>query len=72
MHRNLDRRVEVIVPILDGSIKAYLKNTVLDAYLRDETNARLLRGDGTYKKVARRTADGVDAQMSFVGLDISA
>jgi polyphosphate kinase len=47
MHRNLDRRVEVVVPVVDDTIREYLKDTVLDAYLKDEVNARLLRTDGT-------------------------
>ena len=68
MHRNLDRRVEVIVPVTDPTIKSYLKEIVVDAHLRDEVNARLLRTDGTYRKVGRRGEGGFDAQMSFVGL----
>ena len=65
-----DRRVEVVVPIIDAEIKNYLKETVLDAYLRDEVNARLLRTDGTYRKVGRRGSGGPDAQMGFVGLGL--
>ena len=29
MHRNFDRRVEVIVPVLDPEIKAYLRDSFL-------------------------------------------
>jgi polyphosphate kinase len=32
MTRNLDRRVEVVAPVLDQQLKKYLKDTVLDAY----------------------------------------
>lgn len=70
MNRNLDRRVEVLVPVLDASTRAYLKDTVLDAYLRDEVNAHLLNSDGTYKKVAPRGSKGFDSQMFFVGLPL--
>ncbi len=69
MMRNLDRRIEVLVPILDPDIRNYLKNSFLDAYLRDDVNARILRPDGTYKKVAASAADPFDSQLSFVGHD---
>jgi polyphosphate kinase len=68
MQRNLDRRVEVIVPILDPDIKAFVKGVYLDAYLRDNVNARALRSDGTYKKIPG--TEPFDAQMFFVGQDI--
>lgn len=68
MSRNLDRRVEIVVPVLDPEIKLYLKEEVLDNYLRDNVNARMLRADGTYRKVSGTEA--FDAQMYFVGQDI--
>jgi polyphosphate kinase len=67
MHRSFDRRVEVIAPILDPRLKDYLKDTILDAFLRDEVNARILRPDGTYKKIADRKDNGFNSQMFFVG-----
>jgi polyphosphate kinase len=70
MMRNLDRRVEVLVPILDPEIKAYLRDTFLEAYLRDMVNARALRPDGTYKRLSARSGSGLDSQMSFVGQEI--
>ncbi|HEU4796918.1 MAG TPA: polyphosphate kinase 1, partial [Pyrinomonadaceae bacterium] len=48
MARNLDRRVEVVVPVLDPNLKSYLKNTVLAAYLRDNVKARVMNSDGSY------------------------
>jgi polyphosphate kinase len=69
MLRNLDRRVEVFLPMLDPELKAYLKDVYLDAYLRDNVNARTLRPDGTYKKVTG-TKERFDAQMHFVGREI--
>ena len=48
MTRNLRRRVEVVVPVLEPSIKKYLKDTVLAAYLRDNMKARMMNSDGTY------------------------
>jgi polyphosphate kinase len=49
MARNLDRRVEVVVPVLDEQLKHYLKDTVLAAYLRDNVKARVMNSDGTYE-----------------------
>jgi len=69
MHRSFDRRVEILTPVLDADIREYLRETVLDAYLRDEINAHILRSDGTYKKIASRTGKGFDSQMYFVGLN---
>jgi polyphosphate kinase len=69
MHRNLDRRVEVLTPILDESIRGYLKQTVLGAYLRDNVNARTLRADGSYKKLSPGK-EPFDSQMFFVGKEI--
>jgi len=50
MARNLDRRVEVVVPVLDPYAKKYLKDTVLAAYLRDNVKARVMNSDGTYEQ----------------------
>jgi len=49
MTRNLDRRVEVVAPVLDEKLKKYLKETVLAAYLRDNVKARVMRSDGMYE-----------------------
>jgi polyphosphate kinase len=68
MARNLDRRVEVIVPVRDASLRRYLKDVVLAAYLRDNVKAREMRGDGSYVRV--RPAAGeqpFDSQSHFEG-----
>jgi len=52
MTRNLDRRVEVVAPIKDKALKLYLKETVLDTYLRDDAQARLLQADGSYTRLS--------------------
>src|SRR5215510_2806609 len=48
MARNLDRRVEVVTPVLDPQLRKYLKDKVLAAYLRDNVQARILNPEGTY------------------------
>ncbi|PYS67595.1 MAG: polyphosphate kinase 1, partial [Acidobacteria bacterium] len=49
MTRNLDRRVEVVAPVLEPQLKKYLKDTVLMAYLRDNVKARVMNSDGVYE-----------------------
>ena len=49
MTRNLDRRVEVVAPVLDPQLRKYLKDTVLAAYLRDNVKARVLNAEGIYE-----------------------
>jgi polyphosphate kinase len=70
MTRNLDRRVEVALPIVDPTIKNYLRETFLEAYLKDNVNARILKPDGTYRTVSAGNAKAVDSQFTFVGSDI--
>jgi polyphosphate kinase len=68
MSRNLDRRLEVIAPVLDPKIKRYLKDVVLDAYLRDNTKARQLRPDGTYVRIPRAPGEeDFNSQLFFEG-----
>jgi polyphosphate kinase len=50
MTRNLDRRVEVVAPVLDPQLRKYLKDTVLAAYLRDTVQARVLNSEGVYSR----------------------
>ncbi|QYO65781.1 hypothetical protein JVX88_03015 [Leptolyngbya sp. 7M] len=70
MLRNLDRRVEVVVPIIDREIATYIRDVILEGYLRDNVNAWSLRPDGTYRKVAAGSTRESNSQMSFVGEDI--
>ena len=51
MPRNFDRRVETVAPVSDPRLKKYLKDVLLDAYLRDNVKARLLGADGRYRPV---------------------
>ena len=70
MVRNLNRRVEVVTPVEDPRLKKYLKEDVLDVYLRDNTNARELQPDGSYVHVHVEEGDEpFDSQMYFEGID---
>ena len=67
MPRNLDRRVETVTPILDESWRAYLKEEILDLYLRDTARARVLQPDGSYLRLAAsKRGHLVDAQAALL------
>lgn len=50
MTRNLDRRVEVIVPIYDEDIKKKIVE-YMDIQWQDNTKARIMNRDGIYEKI---------------------
>ena len=52
MERNLNKRVEAAAPVRDEELALFLRHVVLEAYLRDNVRARILRSDGTYEAVA--------------------
>lgn len=49
MPRNLERRVELMFPVLQEDIKAQLRD-ILEAYSQDTVQARLLLSDGSWKR----------------------
>jgi len=51
MPRNLDHRVEVVFPIERKEHIRYIRDRVLNAYLRDNSSARFMQSDGTYERV---------------------
>jgi polyphosphate kinase len=57
--RNLDRRIEVLVPVVDQDAKERLRE-VLELNLADDTNAWELRPDGSWERVPTRR--GLSAQ----------
>ena len=66
MSRNFDRRVEVIAPVYDPSLKKYLKDVVLASYLKDNVKARRLLPDGSYERIEPAPGEErVDTQMLF-------
>lgn len=50
MKRNLDHRVEVITPVKDNRLQQILKE-ILEIYLKDTAQARVLCPDGSYKRL---------------------
>ncbi len=53
MERNLDRRVELLVPIEDERVKERVLD-ILDTYLSDNVKTRILGADGLYSQLPRR------------------
>jgi polyphosphate kinase len=65
MSRNLNNRVEVVSAVTDPSLKHYLKNVILTAYLRDNAKARELQPDGSYAKVPIPTGEKPFSSQEF-------
>jgi polyphosphate kinase len=51
MPRNIDRRVEVLFPVIDKKLITYIKDNILNIYLRDNISARKMISDSTYFRV---------------------
>ncbi len=64
MTRNLDRRIEVIAPILDNKISQHIYNSILLPLFADDTNAYHLHKDGTYSRKSGK--DLADVQEFFL------
>ena len=54
MPRNLNERVELMVPIGDDDHKERIKG-IFDLLLKDNQKAHIMRSDGTYRKVDKRS-----------------
>jgi polyphosphate kinase len=67
MPRNLNRRVEVIFPVEKPEHIRFIRDQILETYLQDNTKARLMQPDGTYKIVQKEPeAPTVVAQYKFL------
>ena len=55
MPRNIDHRVEVLVPILDRERVRSICDDVLSVYLADNVKARHMQSSGTYTR--KKAAD---------------
>jgi polyphosphate kinase len=70
MSRNLTHRIEVVTPVADPSLKHYLKDVLLAAYLRDNVKARKLMPDGSYARFPQEPDEArFDSQEFFVNHD---
>jgi len=67
--RNLDRRVEVMVPIDGRPLAHSIPPEILEAYLADTVSARVLRPDGRYVRLHPRPGEPtVSSQQAFLEL----
>lgn len=57
MPRNLNVRVEVLFPVYKPEIIKHLKTRVLEVYLRDTSNARVMQADGSYIRAQPNRGD---------------
>ncbi|MBP1466012.1 polyphosphate kinase 1 [Candidatus Chloroploca sp. M-50] len=63
MERNLDRRVEELFPVEDPALARYVRKTMLDTYLNDNTRAHVLHANGTYERRTPGEDEPVDSQV---------
>lgn len=64
MPRNLDRRVEIVFPVLDDELKKKAYH-VLEVELADNVKARVMDAEGNYEKLDRRGKEKVNSQLVF-------
>lgn len=63
MTRNLSRRVETLFPVEDERHIRYLRDSVLETYLKDNTSARRMQTDATYTHIhAKEGEENVEVQ----------
>ena len=64
MPRNLDRRVEIVFPVLDEELKKKALH-ILDVEFEDNVKAHILQPDGTYEKIDKRGKVLINSQEIF-------
>lgn len=64
MPRNLDRRVEILFPVLDEQLKEDVKH-ILSVELADNVKAHVLKPDGNYEKMDKRGKVLINSQETF-------
>jgi len=62
MERNLDRRVEVLFPILDPALRQHIYENILAIYLADNVKSHLLKPDGTYEVISSDGGPRISSQ----------
>ncbi len=51
MPRNLNGRIETVFPIEEPRLRAFIRYKMFNTYFQDNTQARLLQPDGTYRRL---------------------
>lgn len=62
MERNIDRRVEVLFPVLDPLLIDQIREGILRVYQTDTVKARFLQSDGSYLWAVPSGVEPVDSQ----------
>ena len=62
MPRNLNRRIEILFPILDPDIKAIILQTLLPLHMRDNVHAWIMDSSGMYTRRSTEDHEIFDAQ----------
>ena len=65
MPRNLDKRVEIVFPLLEDNIKKKALH-ILEVELADTVKARVMKPDGEYVRVDKRGKELINSQEQFV------
>ena len=69
MPRNLDRRIEVLTPVLDPELRSFLRNEVLETHLSDNMQAWQLEGNAMYRRLTpARDERPVNSQEEMIRL----
>jgi len=67
--RNLFRRIETVIPIVDGIIRERIISEILATALADNTKARLLLPDGSYQRAPQAPGEPArNSQVEFINL----
>ena len=71
MERNLDRRIEILCPILDQDLAAKVYERLLLAHLRDTVRTTTLQPSGAYLPIAASDSPPFDVQLAWVNNELS-
>ena len=66
MPRNINRRVETLIPILNETVHKQILDEIMVANLRDTVNAWSLRSDGSYEHEQAENKESISAHQYFM------
>ena len=66
MTRNLDRRVELFIPVENSTVHEQVLDQIMLANYKDAENSWLLKSDETYEKIKATTEDNFSAHNYFM------